>query len=275
MKMYMKQGWQLAIKHFHLIILLFLYQLLWGFFLYRFIDSVVSPLLRRFPAAYPSDTAVHLFLTEAQFQLLKTDILTPYVWMLGGLFAIRMLLTPLFNAGLFYSLHHSSTRGEGAAGGGTKFVEGIRKAWKPVMLLHWAEAVLALAPGFWVLPHALDAYLQGGSNVDLLQSVLPGAGLWLFWGLLLHLLFLAMQLGAASKEGILHSLGRAMRHIISFAAISLVMWAIGAGLGLLITGVSLLWAGLFALILHQGYNLVRTLVRVWTIAAQYECLQSK
>ncbi|MDQ0063886.1 hypothetical protein [Paenibacillus harenae] len=276
MKIYMKQGWQLAVKHFHLIILLFLYQLLWGFFLYRFIDSVVSPLLRRFPADYPSDTAVHLFLTEAQFQLLKTDILMPYVWMLGGLFVIRMLLTPLFNAGLFYSLHHSSTRSGGATGGGgTKFIEGIRKAWKPVMLLYWLEAVLALAPAWWVLPHTLEAYLQGDSTADLLQAVLPGAGLWLLWGSLLHLLFLAMQLGAASNEGILHSLWRALRHIVSYAAISLVMWAIGAGLGLLITSVSLLWAGLFALVLHQGYNLVRTLVRVWTIASQYECLQSQ
>lgn len=275
MKNEMKQGWQLALKHMHLVILLFLYQLLWGFFLYRFVDSVVAPLLRRFPASYPSDTAVQLFITEAQFQLLKTDLIVPYVWLLGGLFAIRMLITPLLNAGLFYSLHHIGTRSEGGGPGGTRFFEGIRKAWKPIMLLYWLEAVMALAPGWWVLPHTLDAYLQSGSITEMLQSALPGAALWLVWGALLHLLFLAMQLGAASNESILGSLWRALRHIISYAAISLVMWAIGAGIGLLFTTVSLLWAGLFALILHQGYGIVRTLVKVWTVAAQYKCLQAK
>lgn len=270
MKIHMKQGWRLAGKHFHLVILMFLYQLLWGFFLYRFIDSVVSPLLRRFPSSYPSDTAAQHFVTEAQFQLFKTDLISPYLWLLGGLFAARMLLTPLFNAGLFYSLHHQMRDGAG-----TRFLEGIRKAWKPVVLLYWLESILALAPAWWLLPRSLDSLLESGSIPELLQSILPGAFLWLLWGTVLHLVFLAMQFGAASGEGIFRSLWRALRNFVSYAAISLIMWAIGAALGLVVTSLSMLWAGLFALIVHQGYHLVRTLMKVWTIASQYDHLQSK
>jgi hypothetical protein len=269
MKIHVKQGWQLAVKHFYLVILLFLYQLLWGFFLYRFIDSVVSPLLRRYPSSYPSDTAAQLFLTEAQFQLFKTDLITPYVWTLGGLMVIRMLLTPLFNAGLFYSLNQTRLDG------GTRFLEGIRKNWKPVVLLYWVESVLSLAPAWWLLPRGLDALLESGSIPELLGAVLPGAGLWLLWGTVLHLLFLAMQFGATSGEGVFRSLWKALRNFISFAAISLIMWGIGAAAGLVVTSLSMLWAGLFALILHQGYYLLKTLVKVWTIAAQYDCLQTK
>lgn len=269
MNIYMKQGWSLAVKHFNIVILLFLYQLLWGFFLYRFIDSVVTPLLRRFPSAYPSESAVQLFITEAQFQLFKTDLISPYLWALGGLFAARMLLSPLFNAGLFHSFNQMRDTN------GTRFFEGIRKAWKPVMLLYWIESILALAPAWWLIPRSLDLLLESGSVPELLQSVLPAAGLWLLWGALLHLLFLAMQFGATSGEGMFRSLWRSVKHILSYAAISLLMWAISAALGLVVTSLSLLWAGLFALILHQGYHLIRTLMKVWTIAAQYECLQSK
>ncbi|MEV5026372.1 hypothetical protein [Paenibacillus sp. LPE1-1-1.1] len=269
MKIHLKQGWQLAVKHFYLVILMFLYQLLWGFFLYRFIDSVVSPLLRRYPSSYPSETAAQLFLTEAQFQLFKTDIISPYVWTFGALLVARMLLTPLFNAGLFYSLNQARSDG------GTRFLEGIRKAWKPVVLLYWIEAVLSLAPAWYLLPRSLDALLESGSVPELLQAVLPGAALWLLWGTLLHLLFLAMQFGAASGEGVFRSLWRALRNFISYGALSLVMWGIGAAAGLAVTSLSMLWAGLFALILHQGYHLIRTLMKVWTIAAQYDCLQTK
>lgn len=269
MKIHLKQGWQLAVKHFYLVILMFLYQLLWGFFLYRFIDSVVSPLLRRYPSSYPSETAAQLFLTEAQFQLFKTDIISPYVWTFGALLVARMLLTPLFNAGLFYSLNQVRSDG------GTRFLEGIRKAWKPVVLLYWIEAVLSLAPAWYLLPRSLDALLESGSVPELLQAVLPGAALWLLWGTLLHLLFLAMQFGAASGEGVFRSLWRALRNFISYGALSLVMWGIGAAAGLAVTSLSMLWAGLFALILHQGYHLIRTLMKVWTIAAQYDCLQTK
>lgn len=270
MKSHMKQGWRLALKHFYIVILLFIYQLLWGFFLYRFIDSVVTPLLKRFPSdGALNESAVRLFFSEAQFQLMKTDLIQPYLWIIGGLFACRMLLTPLFNAGLFYSLHRSDDAG------GTKFIEGIRRAWKPVMLLYWLESLFALAPAWWLLPRGLDSLLESGTIGELLQTTLPGAIGWIFWIALLHLVFLAMQFGAASGKGPFHSLWSAVRHLAPFAGLSLLMWAIGAGIALFVTGLSLVWAGLIALIAHQGYHLIRTLMKVWTIASQYDCLQSR
>ncbi|MBD2871632.1 hypothetical protein [Paenibacillus arenilitoris] len=270
MKTHLLQGWRLAVKHFYIVILLFLYQLVAGFFLYRFIDSVVSPLLRRYPGSFPSESAAQLFLTEAQFRLFKTDLITPYLWILGGLLAARMLLTPLINAGLFYSLQQTRD-----GGGGTRFLEGIRKTWKPVLLLYWLESALALAPAWWLLPRGLDSLLASGNVPELLADVLPGASLWLAWATVLRLLSLAAQFGAASGEGIFRSLWKAVRNFLMYAAISLVLWAAGAALGLVVSGLSLIWAGLLALIVHQGYHLVRTLVKVWTIASQIDYLQSK
>lgn len=270
MKIYMIQGWKLAAKHFYLILLFFLYQLIWGFFLYRYIDSIVAPLLRRFPGTTASDQAVQTFMVEAQFQLFKTDLISPYLWLLGSVLAVRMLLTPLFQSGLLYSLHHQSKDGSG-----TRFLEGIRKVWKPVMLLYWLEALLTMAPAWWLMPRAWQSLMGSSSIPGLLMNVLPGAGLWLLWGSAIHLLFLSMQFGAASGDGIFRSLWYSVKHFVSYAAISIIMWAISAAIGLAVTGLSLLWAGLFALIVHQGFHFIRSLLRVWTLAAQYHCLHSK
>ncbi|MBW7459046.1 hypothetical protein K0U00_33850, partial [Paenibacillus sepulcri] len=57
--------------------------------------------------------------------------------------------------------------------------------------------------------------------------------------------------------------------------ISLLMWAIGMALSLTMASASMLWAGLIALILHQSYHLVRTVMKVWTVASQYEVWHSK
>ncbi len=84
MKQHLLQGWKLSTRHFSIVILLFLYQLLWGFFLYRCVNSIVMPLLKRYPDTMPSDSAVKLFLMEAQFRLVKTDLIEPYLWMLGA-----------------------------------------------------------------------------------------------------------------------------------------------------------------------------------------------
>ncbi|GGD95870.1 hypothetical protein [Paenibacillus nasutitermitis] len=269
MNHHVKQGWRLAMKHFYIIIMLFLYELLWGFFLYRAVEGIIVPLLKRYPDSAPSDGAVNLFLTEAQFQLLKTDLIRPYIWLFAILLAARMLLTPFLNAGLFHSLHHSHDAD------GTKFLQGIRKSWKPIALLYTLETALALAPGIWLLPKALAALLSSGSLADLTHMAGPWVFGWLAWVLLLHLLFLAMQFGVVAGTSPARSLWGGMRHLLPLAGISLLMWAIGMALSLTMASASMIWAGLIALILHQSYHLIRTIMKVWTVASQYEVWHSK
>ncbi|XEC94885.1 hypothetical protein AB6A23_27040 [Paenibacillus tarimensis] len=269
MKQHMKQGWRLAIRHFYIVILLFLYQLLWGFFLYRFVNSVVIPLLKRYPDTVPVDNAVQLFMAESQFQIMKTDLIHPYLWLLGGLFAARMAITPLINAGLFYSLHHAKQEG------GTLFFRGIGRAWKPVMLLYWLEKLLALAPGCWLLPRLYDQLIGSGSADRLLLQTVPLLAGWLLWAALIHLLVLALQFGAVSGKKLPGTLWRSLRNFLPFVGISMLMWAITAGIGLLASTAAIFWAGLLALVLHQSYHLIRTLFKVWTLASQYDLWHSK
>lgn len=269
MKQHLLQGWRLSLKHFPVIIMLFLYQLLWGFFLYRAVQSVVIPLLKRYPDSMSDNSSVRLFLLEAQFQLTKTEIIEPYLWMLGGLLAARMLLTPFIQAGLAYSLHHTCDDR------GTHFLRGIRRAWKPMMALYAAEMTLLLAPAWWLLPVISRLLHTSGSGEQLLLSALPYLCGWLLWGGLLHLLFRAAQFGVVARKGWHASITSALRSLLPLAAISLALLGISLLLSLVASAVSMIWAGLLALILHQAFYLIRSLLKVWAMASQYQTWQSR
>jgi len=269
MKTHIKGGWSRTVKHFPVISILFLYQLAWGFFIVRSIESVLVPLLKRYPDALASDSAVQLFVIEAQFQVMKTDLLQPYLWTLAGLFGIRMLLTPLINAGLFHSLHHAS------AAGGTRFFAGIRAAWKPVSAIYAVELLLLFAPLAWLVPLVSRALAESPSWSTLGWTVVPYTAGWLLWCAVVRLLSLGLQFGAVSGERFAASVLLAARSFLPAAGVTAAMWGIGALVGLTSSAVSLIWAGLFALILHQAHHFIRTWVKVWTYASLLETWQSK
>lgn len=260
----LKKGWDMAVLHKYVLVLLFLYRLLWGFFLYRFIDSVVTPILSRYPDEHPSSDAVHLFLIEAQFRLLKTDLMNEALWMLGGLLLLRMVLTPLLNAGVYYSFHNA------VEGEGTQVLFGLRRMWKPVTLLYWLENGLTLLPALWLIPLAKDRFFSEPALSSWLQGLLPFAAIWMLWGLTLHLLFQFMQFGAVSREGIFKGLGLAFRRALPLLSITLILLGIGLAVSAAAWAISLLWSGFLAVVFHQAFHFVRSLLTLWTAASQYQ-----
>lgn len=259
----MKKGWDMTLRHKYVLVLLFLYRLLWGFFLYRFVDGVVTPILVRYPGDHPNASAARLFLIEAQFRLLKTDLLNETLLLLGALMLMRMILTPLLNAGVYYSFHHA------IEGEGTQVLAGIKRSWKPVTALYWLENFLTVLPALWLIPFARDRFYAAGSASGWLQELLPYIGLWLAWGFLVHLLFQFMQFGAVSREGILSGAVRALRKGLPLIAVTLVMIGIGISVSLVASAVSYVWSGFAAIALHQAFHFVRSLLTLWTSASQY------
>jgi hypothetical protein len=264
MRRLLKMGWDMTVRHKYVLVLLFLYRLLWGFFLYRFVDSVVTPVLARYPEDHPNSDATHLFLIEAQFRLLKTDLVNEVLWLLGGLLLMRMVLTPLLNAGVYYSFHHA------LEGEGTRVLLGMRRTWKPVTLLYWIENGLILLPAVWLLPLAKDRFLSEPSLSTWLQGLLPYAVAWMAFGFIVHLLFQFMQFGAVSREGIFKGLGLALRRALPLLGITCILLGIGLAVSATAWAVSFLWSGFLAVALHQAFHFVRALLKLWTSASQYQ-----
>jgi hypothetical protein len=164
---------------------------------------------------------------------------------------------------VYYSFHHSEE------GEGTRVLTGMKQAWKSVTALYWLENVLTALPALWLLPLARDRFYPEGSVTDWLQGMAPYAALWLAWGFLLHLLSQFMQFGAVSREGILNSCWQALRKGWPLIGVTLAMIGIGIAVAAVASAVALLWSGFLAVALHQAFYFVRSLVTMWTSAAQY------
>ncbi|WEK54479.1 MAG: hypothetical protein P0Y55_18410 [Candidatus Cohnella colombiensis] len=257
------KGWITTIQHKYVLVLLFLYRLLWGFVFYRFIDSVVTPILSRYPKEHPNEAAAQLFLIEAQFRLLKTDLMNEALLTLGAMLFIRMLLTPVLNAGLYYSFHHA------VEGEGTQVLTGIRRVWKPVTMLYWLENALILLPAIWLLPLAKERFFSEASLANWAQGLLPFAIAWIIGGFLIHLMFQFMQFSVVSKEGIMQGIRQTFRRGLPLLLLTLLFIGIAIAFAAVASSITLLWSGFIAVALHQTSHLIRSLITLWTAASQY------
>lgn len=258
-----RNGWNLTLRHRYVLIVLVLYRLLWGFFLFRFIDGIVTPILARYPDDHPNADAVPLFWAEAEFRLLKTDLIDGPAWTIAALVLVRLLVTPVLQAGLFHSFRHARQVTD------TRVREGIRRCWKTVVPLYWLEVALAALPGVWILPRVRETFFGALSLDDFLVRLLPYAIAWLAWWFVLRLAVRSLQFGAVSRTGPLRSLFRALHRAPRLVAVSLAMIGLALVLSAVSAAIGHLWAGMAAVVLHQAFHFVRVTVQVWTAAAQY------
>ncbi|MEF2968971.1 hypothetical protein V3851_24605 [Paenibacillus sp. M1] len=270
---YIRNGWGHVRSQFPSVIILFLYQLLWGLFLYRLVSSAVSDVLSRYPDPPPTEMSRILYLLEGQFELRHNPAVYQYIWLLLAMIALRLLLSPLIQAGILYGLKPSEERGSGLP-----FFRGMKEFWKPVVLFYLLELALLALPSFWVLPQLQALLPRLAVPGSRLAPVLIGCGIllgWMVYAWLVRQLLLFAQFGYLFKAGLWTSLLLSLRHLLPGIAISLILGATGAGLFLLFGTVSWIWTGLLALILQQSYPFIRSLWQVWTLTSQYQLWYTK
>ena len=258
-----RTGWNLTLRHKYALMALFLYRLLWGFFLFRFIDGVVTPILARYPDEHPSSEAIPLFWAEAEFRLIKTGLAQETALAAAAFVLIRMLATPALQAGLFHSFHRSG--GEE----GTRVLEGIRRCWKKIVPLYWLEMAFAALPAVWFFPRIREAFFDAASLSGFVGWLMPYAALWLVWTFALHLVFRGLQFGAAAGTGPVRSLVLAFRRAPRIGAVTLGMLGPALLVMAAAAAVTHFWAGFAAVVFLQAFHFVRVLLQVWTSAAQF------
>lgn len=265
---FLRQGWRMAKGHTKIIIALFLYQAIWGFILYRMIDNIITPLLKRYPELTGSADTVALFWIENQFQIMKTDVWMPYLYTFLILLLIRMIFTPLLQAGLFYSIHHRSEVGKG-----TYFRKGISAKWKQVTLLYWIKNILIFIPMIWIVK-PFFATLFSNKSITAIFSLFDWTlFVYIAWALIIQLLFYVLQLGASWEMSITTMLRQTLVHLLPFIVVSVVIALIYSFFSVSIHALSIIWVSFLSFLLFQILPLIRTLFKVWMISAQYECIR--
>ncbi|WP_405154639.1 hypothetical protein [Paenibacillus sp. FSL K6-0108] len=275
MKAKIREGWFLVRQHMFIAALLFLYQLIWGYFLYRMVQSAVVPLLLRYPDPDAGELSTILFKMESQLGLSTNSEVHRYLWILGAMLLLRMLISPLIQAGLLYSLQHYNHSEERIP-----FIRGVKNLWKPMLLLYTIRTLLLLLPAYWLAPKLYSIFMEGFHSLHLLLPGIPYVVGWIVYGWVIHHILLYMQFGISAPDGEGGALGTfqalwiALRQVIPLIGIAVLL----GGLHLLVfgafTSASWLVTGLIGLILQQTYPLARCLLSLWKICAHFRLWQS-
>ncbi|WP_438497924.1 hypothetical protein [Paenibacillus sp. IHBB 3054] len=272
MKRSITRGWYSMKEQFYILILLFIYRLLWGYFLYRFVRSALIPVLLRYPDTHAGGSGIGrlLYYIEGQTALGTDPGVLRWLWLLLALSALRLLCSPFIRAGLLHELHQER-KGER----GMFFFPGMKLHGLPVLLFSLAEWLLAAAPLYWLLPKMYGLLLSGILDYTLLLRLVPYVLAWLLYFYLIRILLLYMQFGYTGGTGMFSSLLVGLRVILPSTCISALFGA-GGLLLLLLSGVTALFCpGLPALLFRQFSPLPSTLFKMWSIAGQYHLWCSK
>ncbi len=266
---YIKSGFRSTLNQPFSVLVLFLYRFGWGVALYKLAQSYILPILHRYPNVEGLESQSHLFLAEAQFVLMKTDVSHSVLWLLAGLLAARMLLTPLLNAGLLFSLSNPHYNA------GYRFVRGIKELWKSYALLYAGQTLLTLLPLWWILPRMKTAFLSARTYPEMASTLLPLLALLLGYSFVVRLLFLYLQLGRAASRSVGRSLGIALQSLPMMLGVAVLLLLAASLCSLAVLGSTIAWAGFWMLVLYQAYRFIQTLFSVWGIASQQEIYMSR
>lgn len=261
------QGWSVTKRHVNIILLYFIYQAIWGFVLYRIIDHIVSPLLLRYPKITNSSEAMQLFWIETEFNLMKTDMIVPYIWSLAGLLLLRMMITPIIQSGMYYSLFEMSQGAERTA-----FRKGIAATWKPMMLVYWLKSIAILVPLVYLLRPLIFIQDPQAAFTSLLDQ--PG-WLWIgfiLWATMISLLSYMITLGIGAKLSPVQALLSTIKHTARVLIIGITLTCCYLLISLPIHTLSIVWVTFISFVLYQLLPLVRVVFKVWTISAQYNAM---
>ncbi|NUU59218.1 hypothetical protein [Paenibacillus agri] len=272
MKTSIIRGWQSLKEQTYILILLFIYRLLWGYFMYGFVREAVVSVLLRYPDhnAGGSGMARLLFYIEGQHSLTSDPDVQRWLCLLLGLTLLRLLISPFIRAGLLHELHQ-----ERSGERGLFFFPGMKKHGLSVLIFSLVEWLLALLPVYWFAPKIYTLLLSSLMDYKLLLNGVPYILAWCAYVYVIRLLLLYMQFGYTAGTGMFSSLLIALRCLLTAIGVSLVM---GAG-GLLLLVIYALgvfyFPGLPALLIRQLLPLPSTLLKLWGIAAQYDLWRSK
>ncbi|WP_054944079.1 hypothetical protein [Paenibacillus ihuae] len=272
MKRAISRGWISMKEQFYILILLFIYRLLWGYFLYRFIRSAIIPVLLRYPDIHAGGSGIGrlLYYIEGQFALSGDPGVQRWLWMLLALSAIRLLLSPFIRAGLLHELHQER-KGER----GLFFFPGMKLYGLPVLAFSLSEWVLSALPLYWLLPKMYTLLLSGIFDYKLLLRLVPYLLAWLLYLYCIRIVLLYMQFGYTAGTGMFSAVLAYLKVLLPSTGASLLLGSGGLLTLLLGFATALLCPGMSALLFRQFSPLPSTLFKMWGIAAQYHLWSSK
>jgi hypothetical protein len=265
---YVKQGWKSVLRLKSVLFILFVYQWAWGMFIYTHIKSVVIPALQRYPESDLSPASAYLYWAESHFRIMKTDMALQYLWIPLVILAIRMLIAPFINSGLYHTIQCTE-------GSRREFLAGIKRLIKPFALLYALQMLLTLVPIYWLLAVSKDAFATHYSYESIMTAVAPYLVGYFLYVYIIKIIFVYIQLAIAANSRLSVSIQTLARHFLTILGLAAMIWIAAGAVSAVVISASMVWAGFLAVALHQLFYFVKVIFRVWEITTQYHYWNTK
>ena len=255
-------GWKNVVANKGTIFLVSLYQLLWTILIYILIERSVSPLVRALPDESVSSLATNYFWLETRFNLAKTDLILPYLYILVALLIVRMILTPLIQCGTYGTLANTYQRSET----GSNFVKHVKHQWKPFLLTYWLKSIAILVPAVSVFVPIIKSLRVNYFSLTVEQLPLLQLGLLLLWSILVSCIAYCILLGIVKQLDWKQSLMRLMNHAVKLMTIALIIASLAFTLNGLLQVTTFFLVGIISTLLFFIVPIIRTFLKAWTIS---------
>lgn len=270
----LKEGWSRLIRIPSILTLLIFYQIFWGIVLYAAVQTFVAPLIARIPLHEPNSAEFQMFLIESQFRLLKTSDAKLALIGFISLFIVRMLCTPLLNAGLFHVVQQSDSRTSTTKSDLALFGQGCKTHAASFYVLHFVQWFVYALPILGIILFAdnfsLNTYLNDRSGLFITTIIF-----YILFANYVRLLFTYLLLGKSSFTDWKQSLTIFLRGIFTLTAISLLILLFYLIFYSTISIATVAMASLIALSIHFAAQGIRALFKTWEIAAHSRFFQRR
>lgn len=230
--------------------------------MYKIVQAIVVPLLHRFPSDH-SDIAVQVFFAEAQFQLFKTNIGHIPVGIVAAIFLTRILVTPLLNAGIYYSLERDENKQI------RPFIAGVKSLGPSFIKIYSCHIIIASAPLYWIVRYVAGQFNTMSSFETFVYSILPMCIGYLVYLYALQLCFMYVQFGKTSGTPFVQRLTFFVRRFVPIVMVSLMLLLITVCIALFNLSFTMVWASFISVLLYQFYYLTKAFMNFWEISSQY------
>lgn len=264
----LKQGFRRAAREPFAIGTLFVFHFVWSVLLYRYIEGRVTEVMSRFPPPELGGERIDLFVYDFWLMIQDKSVALPVIGMLLVYAAVRLVLAPTLDAGVFNSLHDDRTPR------GTAFIQGVRRLSVSFIWLYALRLLVTAIPLYWAVPAMFRVWLSASGPLALAIGLAPWLAMLLVWSAWLKLLFTYILFALTEDDRLLSAIGFAFRRFLPVCGIALAVFAVSLPVGLALFTASVYWAGFLSVVLYLVYPLVRIGFRVWGIAAQYRYWQS-
>ncbi|MDP5274676.1 hypothetical protein [Chengkuizengella axinellae] len=258
-----KEGWDTTNQLMGYILLFSMYQLIWGIFLYRWIQSIVHSISQRIPISEIKD-AQQLFMIESGYLISNVDFIINHLTPLIILLSLRWVLSPLLNAGLFYTIHYKHQESSRSL-----FFQGIVKQGASFLFISFVHLVLLAVPLYWFISFIKNKLATLTSLESIFFNFVPLVLVFVVYAWFIHIVVIYMQWRKTTHNALLPPIFFIFKHFLFLIGFSLIMLLLLGLSKILFSSVSIFWAGLFAIIMHQVQYYFSTYFKILEVNIQY------